>query len=101
MILIYSAMKDQRHRAFMHVLFYQAQYFAIGTLRPNYVGLYGALPYMDNFQRENEPNIYNSTRPPPVCETSFGYPSGHCLTTMALFTYIALDYILTRKEAFE
>jgi len=46
-ILIYSAITTQRHRAFIHVLFYQAQYFVIGTLRPNYVGDFGALPYMN------------------------------------------------------
>jgi hypothetical protein len=44
-ILIYCALKTQRHRAFLHVLFYQAQYFLIGTLRQNYVE-FGGLPYM-------------------------------------------------------
>ena len=46
-ILIYCALKTQRHRAFLHVLFYQAQYFLIGTLRQCYVGHFGALPYMN------------------------------------------------------
>jgi membrane-associated phospholipid phosphatase len=58
----------------------------------------------DEFRLENVTTInslYSENRPPPVCETSFGYPSGHCLTTMALFSYMALDYILTRKEDFE
>ena len=46
-ILIYCALKTQRHRAFLHVLFYQAQYYLIGTLRQCYVGQFGALPYMN------------------------------------------------------
>jgi hypothetical protein len=35
-ILIYSAILDQRHRCFLHYVYYIAQYFLILTLRSIY-----------------------------------------------------------------
>ena len=92
-------------------MLYQAQYFLIGIIRPVYYEDYGALPYMVNAKFSNGSNVtifnhtiylkdslYTETRPPPVCENQFGYPSAHCVTTISIFIYMALDYIISRKE---
>jgi len=89
-ILVYASILGQRHRAFFHVCYFYAQYFIITNLRTIY---HQPRPY----EADQEVYIGGSFPYAYTCQASYGLPSGHALSSMALSVYVALDFILARR----
>lgn len=91
-ILIYSAILNQRHRAYLHVAFLSSMSCVGWTMQFIYAQplLFNMFPSVFE-EPDGSYQIYS-------CQFKFGLPSSHAIEYMSLFVYLLIDYSMHCKE---
>ena len=94
-ILLYTAILNQRHRAYLHVVMYGSMLILgwilqFGYAQPLLFNMFPSVMYneadgVDNYQ------IFS-------CKFEFGLPSIQSFEMLSLFVYIVCDYIMHKQE---
>jgi hypothetical protein len=90
-ILLYSAILNQRHRAYLHVVLYITVLYLAWTMQLIYAQPLYFNMYPNVFLHNTEYQILS-------CKFKFGLPSVHAMQYMALFVFVFIDYALVCKE---